>query len=119
VAGAREAEAVEDGSDGVGGMDGGEDAHGFRSEQLRREIAAYARQPFAADELDVGDLPVELDLDDDDVDCEAIYDEENGFTKLTFVFDPTNERAGWRRLTDCPAREAAVSGAPYWRVHLT
>jgi hypothetical protein len=45
----------------------------IRGEQLRRDVAAYARQPFTADELALADLPVELDLDDDDVDYERIY----------------------------------------------
>jgi len=42
-------------------------------EQLRHDVAAYSRQPLAAGELALGDLPVELDLDDDDVDYEAFY----------------------------------------------
>jgi hypothetical protein len=45
----------------------------IRGEQLRRDVAAYARQPFTADELDVLDLPVELDLDDADVNYDEIY----------------------------------------------
>ena len=45
----------------------------IQAEQLRRDVAAYARGPFTYDELAVGDLPVELDLGDDDVDYEALY----------------------------------------------
>jgi hypothetical protein len=45
----------------------------IRVEQLRRDVAAYARAPFTVDELDIADLPVKLDLDDDDVDYEAHY----------------------------------------------
>ena len=45
----------------------------IRAEQLRRDVAIYGRQPFGADELAVADLPVELDLDDDEVDYEALY----------------------------------------------
>jgi len=42
-------------------------------EQLRRDVALYVRQPLTADELEVADLPVELDLDDDEVDYDRIY----------------------------------------------
>lgn len=45
----------------------------IRAEQLRRDVATYARQPLGADELDLADLPVEFDLDDDDVDYDALY----------------------------------------------
>ena len=45
----------------------------IQTEQLRRDVAAYARGPLTDDELAVGDLPVELDLADDDVDYEALY----------------------------------------------
>jgi hypothetical protein len=44
-----------------------------RVDQLRRDVASYARQPLSADEVDVADLPVEFDLDDDDVDYDALY----------------------------------------------
>ena len=47
----------------------------IRSEQLRRDIAAYRRDPLRGDERALGDVPVELDLDDDDVDYEALYGE--------------------------------------------
>lgn len=43
------------------------------AEELRRDIAAYARQPLGTDELAVADLAVELDLADADVDYEALY----------------------------------------------
>jgi hypothetical protein len=45
----------------------------IRGEQLRRDVAAYTRHPLSADELALADLPVELDLDDDDVDYDRIY----------------------------------------------
>ena len=45
----------------------------IRGEQLRRDVTAYARQPSTPEELAVADLPVELDLDDGDVDYDAIY----------------------------------------------
>ena len=44
-----------------------------RSEQLRRDVAAYTRAPPTKKELAIADLPVELDLDDADVDYDAIY----------------------------------------------
>lgn len=43
------------------------------TEQLRRDVAAYKGKPLTADELRSADLPVELDLDDDDVDYDALY----------------------------------------------
>jgi post-segregation antitoxin (ccd killing protein) len=45
----------------------------IRAEQLRRDVAAYAREPFTADELGFADLSVELDLGDDDVDYDKLY----------------------------------------------
>jgi hypothetical protein len=45
----------------------------IRDEQLRRDIAAYTGKPLGPDELAVTDLPVELDLDDSDVDYDALY----------------------------------------------
>jgi hypothetical protein len=45
----------------------------IQAEELRRDVAAYARQPLSDEELAVTDLPVELDLADDDVDYEALY----------------------------------------------
>jgi hypothetical protein len=45
----------------------------IRGEQLRRDVAAYAREPVSAEERDFAELPLELDLDDDDVDYEALY----------------------------------------------
>ena len=47
----------------------------IRDEQLRRDVAAYAREPQTADELTIAELPLDLDLDDDDVDYEALYAE--------------------------------------------
>lgn len=41
--------------------------------QLRRDIAAYTRVPSTKEELFLADLPVELDLDDEDVDYDALY----------------------------------------------
>jgi hypothetical protein len=45
----------------------------IRAEELRRDVAAYARQPLGDDELAITDLPVEFDLADEDVDYEALY----------------------------------------------
>lgn len=45
----------------------------IRSEELRRDVAAYARQGPTQGEIDLGELPVRLDLADDDVDYEALY----------------------------------------------
>jgi hypothetical protein len=45
----------------------------IRSEELRRDVAAYSRQPLDESELDVADLPVEFDLDDEDVNYDALY----------------------------------------------
>ena len=47
--------------------------HLIRSEQLRHDVGAYTRQPLTDDELAVADLPVTLDLADEDVDYEALY----------------------------------------------
>ena len=44
-----------------------------RSEQLRRDIAAYKLGPLHRDELAVGDLSVELDLEDEDIDYDELY----------------------------------------------
>jgi Bacterial antitoxin of type II TA system, VapB len=44
-----------------------------RSERLRRDIEAYRRTPLGDDELVIGDLPVELDLDDGNVEYEKYY----------------------------------------------
>ena len=40
----------------------------IRSERLRRDVAAYASQREDQRDVALGDLPVVLDLDDDDVD---------------------------------------------------
>lgn len=45
----------------------------IQSEQLRRDVAAYAKVPQTKEERVLGDLPVELDLDDADVDYDALY----------------------------------------------
>jgi hypothetical protein len=45
----------------------------IRAERLRRDVAAYAKTPQTDDELVVAELPVAFDLDDDDVDYEAMY----------------------------------------------
>jgi hypothetical protein len=43
--------------------------------QLRNDVAAYRRQPPTSDELALADVPVELDLEDDDVDYDTLYAE--------------------------------------------
>ncbi len=45
----------------------------IRSEQLRRDVAAYTTRLPDVDELAIADLPVEFDLDDDEVDYDAVY----------------------------------------------
>jgi hypothetical protein len=45
----------------------------IRTEQLRRDVAAYKKKPLDDAELALTDLPVELDLDDEDVDYDAVY----------------------------------------------
>jgi hypothetical protein len=45
----------------------------LRTERLRRDVAAYRRVPLDEQELAIVDLPVELDLDDADVDYDALY----------------------------------------------
>jgi hypothetical protein len=47
----------------------------IRGEQLRRDVAAYAREPLTAEELESGDVPVEFDLGDEDIDYDALYAE--------------------------------------------
>ena len=44
-----------------------------RAERLRRDVAAYRRQPLEGSEPWAGDLPVEFDLDDHDTDYEKDY----------------------------------------------
>jgi hypothetical protein len=41
--------------------------------ELRRDVAAYLREPLAGDEAALGALPVRLDLGDEDVDYDALY----------------------------------------------
>ncbi len=45
----------------------------IRVEQLRRDVAAYARTPLTDEELQIADLPVRFDLGDEDVDYDATY----------------------------------------------
>lgn len=45
----------------------------IRAERLRRDVATYGRHPLDAAERAVGDLAVDLDLDDDDVDYDRLY----------------------------------------------
>lgn len=45
----------------------------IHSERLRRDVAAYRRVPLDSAERTIGDLRVELDLGDADVDYEALY----------------------------------------------
>ena len=45
----------------------------IRTVQLRRDLAAYAATPPSAAEAALGDLPVHLDLGDDDVDYDTWY----------------------------------------------
>lgn len=45
----------------------------IQDEELRRDIAAYRRQPPTDDEEVLGRLPVDLDLDDGDIDYQALY----------------------------------------------
>jgi hypothetical protein len=45
----------------------------IRAEGLRRDVAAYRGFPLQPEELGVADLPVVLDLDDADVDYDALY----------------------------------------------
>jgi hypothetical protein len=40
---------------------------------LRHDIAAYARIPLDEGELALADIPVEFDLNDADVDYDALY----------------------------------------------
>ena len=43
------------------------------AEELRRDLAAYARRPPSPDEISLGAFPVRLDLDDEEFDYEALY----------------------------------------------
>lgn len=45
----------------------------IRAERLRRDVAAYTSKPLTDEELAIADLPVVFNLDDDDVDYDAIY----------------------------------------------
>lgn len=44
----------------------------IRVERLRRDVIAYAKRPPSEEELAFSDLPVALDLGDEDVDYEAL-----------------------------------------------
>ncbi len=45
----------------------------IRAEELRRDVAADRREPQGTEEMALADLPVELDLDDVEIDYEALY----------------------------------------------
>jgi len=45
----------------------------IRTERLRRDVAAYSRTPPGRDEIALGDLPVELDLDDEGLAYDSLY----------------------------------------------
>lgn len=45
----------------------------IRAERLRRDVEAYAQQPLTDDEIAFGEMPVTLDLGDDDIDYDALY----------------------------------------------
>jgi len=49
----------------------------IRRQQLRRDVAAYARVWQTDDELALADLPIEFDLADAEVDYEALYGTES------------------------------------------
>jgi hypothetical protein len=46
------------------------------TERLRRDLAAYAREPLSADEIALAGLPLRLDLADEDTDYGVLYDRE-------------------------------------------
>jgi hypothetical protein len=45
----------------------------IRFRELRHDIAAYTNAPPAEEELALGELEVEFDLADDDIDYESLY----------------------------------------------
>jgi len=45
----------------------------IRTERLRSDIRVYTRQPQEPGELAMAELPVTLDLDDDEIDYDALY----------------------------------------------
>lgn len=47
----------------------------IRTERLRRDVEAYTRHPQDPAALGVADLAVTFDLDDDEVDYDALYGE--------------------------------------------
>lgn len=46
------------------------------TEELRSDLVAYAGQPLNEADLALGDLPVQLDLGDEDIDYEVLYGKE-------------------------------------------
>lgn len=47
--------------------------HLIRTERHRRDVAARGKQPLGSAETSIGDLPVELDLEDGDVHHDERY----------------------------------------------
>ena len=47
----------------------------IRSEELRRDVAAYVEGPLDDAELAIADLPVQFDLADEGIDYESLYGE--------------------------------------------
>jgi hypothetical protein len=45
----------------------------IRAERLKADVAAYGADPRPVDDLGLGELAVAFDLDDDDVDYDAVY----------------------------------------------
>lgn len=45
----------------------------IRAERLKADVAAYGASPGSVDESGLGDLEVAFDLDDDDIDYDALY----------------------------------------------
>jgi len=45
----------------------------IRTERLRRDVEIYMRRPQSPNEFAVADLAVTLNLDDDEVDYDALY----------------------------------------------
>jgi hypothetical protein len=48
----------------------------IRTEELRRDLIAYGREPLDEADLALADLPIAFDLGDEDVDYEALYGKE-------------------------------------------
>lgn len=47
----------------------------IRAERLRQDVEAYTQRPLTDEELAFAELPIEMDLGDDDVDYDALYGE--------------------------------------------